>query len=133
MSNFLAQFAAEEYLRRQTVLGRAVDAGQIDLEKATATLDHWLAIACAAGADLPELRVQCIWPSGKTVRRDIAEFGDPAIWRAELTRARDVAVRKSLANLKDLHAQQRAWDFQSLAINLGCPEMIALKEERNAA
>lgn len=133
MTPFFTKFATEEFTRRRAVLQKERDAGRIDPDAANRTATLWLAIACAAGADLPELQVARIWPPNTTGRMIPQQIAEAKEWRAELTRARDVAVRKSLANPKDLHAQQRAWDMQALAVALGCPETTLIKEERNAA
>jgi len=136
MSKFLAQFAAEEFTRRRDALITAHAAGKIAADAANANAQLWLAIACAARADLPELHALAtprIFPPGTMAAVCAADLADPLEWRAELTRARDRAVRKALSNPKDLHTQQRAWDLQTLAVQLGCPETTPIKEERNAA
>ncbi|MAY19756.1 MAG: hypothetical protein CL955_03980 [Erythrobacteraceae bacterium] len=132
-TTFLTQLAAEEFARRRSALRRAVDLGRMSHEAANVNAQCWLAIARAAGADLPEMYVECLWPRGKRSLMHHSQIADPAAWRAELTRARDMAVRKALSDLKDLKAQQRAWDLQSLAVHLGCPDVIELKQQSDSS
>lgn len=66
----IARIAATEYRSRHRRAHEAVRAGQMDIATATGHLRPWLAIACLAGADLPELEdgladlrnYQVIWP-----------------------------------------------------------------------
>ncbi len=49
-----AAIAAEEFCRRRETALRKVAAGEIDLRQGAALLQPWLALACRAGADLPD-------------------------------------------------------------------------------
>jgi hypothetical protein len=51
----LSQFAAQEFTRRQRSAPAAIAARQTTRDKANHDLRCWLAIACLAGADVPEL------------------------------------------------------------------------------
>lgn len=51
----LDQIAAEEFARRRAAASRKVAARELDAAAANALVLPWLAIACRAGADLPEL------------------------------------------------------------------------------
>lgn len=51
----LATLAADEYLRRHARAAELVRTGTLPRAQAEAQLRPWLAIACLAGADLPEI------------------------------------------------------------------------------
>lgn len=106
MTAALANFAAAEYQRRQGHARRAVAAGEWSVNQATARLRPWLAIACLAGADLPDLDeglagfARDIADENTVadfVRRDslAGEICARRIWSRELARARDVVIAAS--------------------------------------
>lgn len=51
----LANIAADEFARRRATASRKVAAGELPANQANALVLPWLAIACRAGATLPEL------------------------------------------------------------------------------
>lgn len=122
LTNSIERVAQEQFQHRRAALKEALRRRRISEEDAERNARLWLAIACAAGCDLPELQVECLWPRGRMARMQPYDLAPEQEWQAELSRARDVAVRKALANPHDLHALQRSWDLQTLAVNLGCPE-----------
>ena len=102
----LANFAAAEYQRRQGHARRAVAQGEWSVDQATARLRPWLAIACLAGSDLPDLDeglagfARDIADENTVadfVRRDslAAEICPRRHWVTELARARDVVIAAS--------------------------------------
>lgn len=99
-THHLANFAAAEYQRRQGHARRAVAAGEWTIPQATARLRPWLAIACLAGADLPDLD-EGLAGFDSTVpdhlRRSslAAEICHRRVWAPELARARDAVLRAS--------------------------------------
>ena len=96
----LSRFAAAEYQRRQGHARRGVAAGEWSVNQATARLRPWLAIACLAGSDLPDLD-EGLASFDSTVadhvRRDslAAEICPRRHWVIELARARDVVIAAS--------------------------------------
>lgn len=52
----LATFTADEFARRRALASRKVAQGELGVDQANALVRPWLALACRAGADLPELR-----------------------------------------------------------------------------
>lgn len=96
-----ADFAATEFKRRHSIAQQSCDARRWSAGQATEALRPWLAIAAAAGADLPELldEQRVIYPrerAGQTisVRIKSDELCPRDRWHAELTRARDAALDK---------------------------------------
>lgn len=99
-THHLANFAAAEYQRRQGHASRAVAAGEWTIPQATARLRPWLAIACLAGADLPDLDEGLAGFDSAVedhLRRSslAAEICHRRVWAPELARARDAVLRAS--------------------------------------
>lgn len=85
--NASAAFAAAEFIRRQALAQNARDAGTMAREEAEARLWPWLAIAAAAGAQLPEL------VDADNGRRIFAhEFAEPEEYKEILAKARDAVI-----------------------------------------
>lgn len=115
-----AALSAEIFRQLQAAARRNVAARKWTAEQATGRLRPWLAIAAAAGADLPELRDEGVrifpWAeAGRPVSlRLFAEDICPrAEWQAALARARDDAVARAgcdetIARARDLLALSRA-------------------------
>lgn len=130
----IAKIAEEQLRQRVAALKRAVHGGDWPGDPANETARLWLAIAAAAGANLPELQVPCIFPIGKTATVNAHDIADPDAYLAELARARDVAIRAHEKKPEDLRQEQRARDLMALADALGAPGFDhSPKEERNAA
>lgn len=92
-----AQVAAGLFRVRQSFAARQVAQGKLTRDQAEARLRPWLAVASAAGADLPEMERHGneIWPdAGKpvTFRLYPSEICADHEWRGELARARDAAL-----------------------------------------
>lgn len=103
------------FLSRQAEARRQVAAGQVDPGRATQALRPWAAIACLAGADLPELTdglaepwFETVFPSDEpplqralaahAMRALLAEELCPRIrWAPLLAQARDRALDKAAA------------------------------------
>lgn len=117
----IAKIAEQEFTRRRAAMQRAVENGDWPGDPANEAARLWLAIAAAAGAKLPELQAQAIFPIGKTCWLTADDIAEPSAYRAELARARDAAIAKAEANTKDLAADQRARDLIALAEALGAP------------
>lgn len=134
--NVFANLAAAEYARRVEAIDAQEAANAIAPTRATHLRLCWLAIASAAGADLPELVVEgeAIFPPGQPFTRRLPphDIIEASHWQAELHRARTVAVEKAMANLSDSAIQARSLLLQSLAIHLGLPP-VESGEERKAA
>ena len=108
----LANAAAAEFQLRQARARRMVRDGTLSAPAATRALRPWLAIACLAGADLPELedglaqlRVCDISSDASTSRDEnlsraiLADDICPArIWRADLIAARDAGLSAADTN-----------------------------------
>jgi hypothetical protein len=139
MTLALTKIAESEFARRRAAQRAALEGGHTTAEAANDNARLWLAIAAKAGAKLPEMEIDTLFPiGGKTWLQwfDIADAGELL---AELARARDVALASQIAHPQDLARQQRALDLQALAIHLGAPaptpETLRLPEhdERTAA
>jgi hypothetical protein len=139
MSTTLAKIAEAELTRRRAALARAVEGGAVSAAAANDNARLWLAIAAKAGAILPELELQTIFPLGGKTLIQWFDIADAPELLAELARARDIALASSIAHPDDLARQQRAWDLQGLAEAFGArpptPETFRLPEqpERTAA
>ncbi|MBD2842677.1 hypothetical protein [Erythrobacter rubeus] len=114
------RIATEEFHRRLTICKRKALAKEWKRDVANHRARLWLAIAAAFDCDLPQREVECIWPAGAKSQLRAWEIADPDEYRAELARARDVAVRAWLTDRNDLAKLQRCWDLQGLAVALGC-------------
>jgi hypothetical protein len=108
-----ATIAAQQFTRRKALAQQAIAARVATSDQATRKLLPWLAIACRAGADLPELNealadlrsVQITHGPGAGQYRDVSdaearalladEICRPELWRPELQRATGAALRKS--------------------------------------
>ena len=100
-----AAVAAGLFRQRQSYASRMVAEGRLSRDVAEAKLRPWLAIAAAAGADLPELELHGneIWPdTGKPVvhRLHAEDIGPAGDWRETLASARDAAVNTAENNEK---------------------------------
>lgn len=82
----LATIAAEEFNRRREKANQAIARGEMTPGRAEAHLRPWLAVAAAAGADLPEMR------EGDT-RLCAEQIAPGANWRPILAAARDRAIQ----------------------------------------
>lgn len=130
----IAKIAEEQFRQRVTALKRAVDCGDWPGDPANETARLWLAIAAAAGANLPELQVRAIFPFGRTARVTARNIAEPHAYLGELARARDAAILAHERAPKDLRREQRARDLIALADALGAPGFDhSPKAERNAA
>lgn len=141
----IANLAAAEFQRRQRYAADAVRKGEWTADTATQKLRPWLAIACLAGAGLPELaeglaelRICQTFPGGAPGTRDEAEahiiladsICGASIWKAELARARDSAV--GAAHDETTIARARA--LRSLSTALGVSDApIAPPAEKELA
>lgn len=106
----LANAAAAEFQLRQARARRMVRDGTLSETAATRALRPWLAIACRAGADLPELEdglaelsVTSLdgtaWLTPGQLRARLADDICPArIWRADLIAARDAGLSAADTN-----------------------------------
>jgi hypothetical protein len=121
MSTTLAKIAEAELTRRRAALARAVEGGAVSAAAANDNARLWLAIAAKAGAILPELELQTIFPLGGKTLIQWFDIADAPELLAELARARDAAITKAEAAPKDLAADQRARDLIALAEALGAP------------
>ena len=106
-----ADFAASEFRRRQSLARKVIARGDMGQAQAQALLLPWLAIAAAAGADLPELSYETpVWrPEYARPDAPVGMFGlrgwqdeirrlasweicEPAEYRETLARARDAVL-----------------------------------------
>lgn len=117
----IALIAVDEFTRRRQALRHAARQGLRPAAECESKAWAWLAIAAAAGADLPELMVDCIWPAGARGRLRADEIMPRERYLAELARARDAAVAKALANPANRELSMRGFCLSSLALNLGAP------------
>ena len=101
----IARTAAAAFAARQAVARQMIRGGKMTRAEADRRLAPWAAIACLAGADLPELAE----PLAERVTRDVADYWQvteaqaraelaPAIcprarWAPLLAKARDAAIR----------------------------------------
>jgi hypothetical protein len=130
----LVDIATREFTFRRDQLREAYRLGRISLETANATADLWLAIAAMAGARLPEMGAEAIWPRGTGAWRRADQIADLAAARAELARARTAAIAKAERHPEDLRTDQRARDLIALAEALRAPGIDwSPVEERKAA
>lgn len=125
----LAQFAAQEYLARAKVAQDVVASRRMNRAQAGQKLAPWLAIACLAGADLPQfegrladLRTRDVngdeWCSDAQARALVAADICPAAkWLPLLARARDEAIHAADAS-QDAAQLTRARNFRRLAEHL---------------
>lgn len=135
-----ATFAASEFQRRQSLARAMVAQGRMALDVAEAKLRPWLAIAAAAGADLPELWEEAnTWrpgsetrPRGWQVERHRLrswEIADRAEWQETLAKARDAALNDP-ANAAT--ASPYAYGITTLAAALHCrPPVFRQKAEHH--
>jgi len=95
----LATFSAHAYRARRDRARAQVAAGAVDAARANAALAPWLAIACLAGADLPELARMLNAGDGATRSRSaVADWICPrARWLPVLAAARDTALDRLAA------------------------------------
>jgi len=133
MTPALAEAAAREADHRIAAYRRAAGNRRISPERARERENIWLAIACHAGADRPEFAVRCIAPPGQIVRAAWYDFASEAQIRAELARARDVALDRAEAAPGDLRLLQRYWEIAALADEWLAPGYDFTRRQRRAA
>lgn len=135
----IARIAADLFADRRRALKQAVANGDWPGDPANETAQLWLAIALAAGADLPadvreKIELRCTFPPGKRILPRPDQIAPPHAYLGELARARTAAITAAEAAPKDLRKAQRARDLIALADHLGAPGIDwSPKQERNAA
>ncbi len=117
----LRRIAEQEFARRRASLAEALAAGQTTRGFANANAQLWLAIAAHVGAALPELELATLWPIGGKRFQRAEDIADPADYRAEAARARNVAIDKAESAPANLALEQRARDWIALAEAIGAP------------
>jgi len=122
MSALHAQIAAEQFAKRRARAIRLVELGKVTKREANRHARLWLAIAAAAGADLPELETDLIFPSGVKGKLTASMIADPADYLGELARARNVARDPVDAGPVAPKVMDHFWDLQMLALELGAPD-----------
>lgn len=119
----LHRIAEGEFARRRADLAKALAAGQISAAAANANAQLWCAIAAHVGARLQEIAVPTLYPIGGQRWLRAEDIADPASYRAECARAREVAITKAEAQPENLAAEQRARDLIALAEAIGAPSI----------
>ena len=148
----IAQYAAEAFAARKLMARQTVDARRMSLSQAEAHMKPWAAIACLAGADLPDLADAIAdrtskgadgeWITSPAEARFLVALDicprDTAL--AVLAVARKAAL-DALPEQGDPNSPQftAASALNKLAVHLGCPPYLPAdrsqhgREQRNAA
>lgn len=123
----LAELAVQELERRRGTASRKVAAGDLSAREANAHLQPWLALACRAGADLPEfadplaeLRAHPALTATDARILCADDIAPLAAIRAALATARDDAIERA-EGTGDAARTERARGLDTLARAFGAP------------